>query len=101
MAASAWLLPTPGLPAATKLTASSRKAPLRKRSSCSRMSGGNCSSCRVRKVLSGGKPRETLQASDAMLFALQALGADQLIQEGFVGQVGLGGFQRQVLVQRG
>src|SRR5258708_8854242 len=56
MAARAWLLPTPGLPAATRLTASSRKAPLRRRSSCSRMNGGNCSSCRVRKVLSGGKP---------------------------------------------
>src|SRR6202165_1796954 len=51
--------------------------------------------------LIGWQARETLQASDAMLFALQALGADQLVQEGFVGQVGFGGFEREVLVQRG
>src|SRR6266700_1174949 len=56
MAASACDLPTPGLPAATTLIASSRNVPLRSRSSCWRMRGGNCSSCRVRKVLSGGKP---------------------------------------------
>src|SRR5258708_15530291 len=56
MAASACDLPTPGLPAATTLIASSRNLPLRSRSSCGRMSGGNCWSCRVRKVLSGGKP---------------------------------------------
>ena len=36
-----------------------------------------------------------------MLVALQALGADQLVQERFVGQVGLGRFERQVLVQAG
>src|SRR5712691_8861151 len=51
--------------------------------------------------LIGWQARETLQTSNAMLFALQALGTDQLVQEGFVGQVGLGGFERQVLVQRG
>src|SRR5713101_5871180 len=56
MAASACDLPTPGFPAATTLTASSMKAPLRSRSSCSRMRGGNFSSWRVRRVLSGGKP---------------------------------------------
>src|SRR5215210_7954080 len=55
MAARAWLLPTPGLPAATTLMASSRKTPLRSRSSCSRIRGGKRSSCRLRKVLSGGR----------------------------------------------
>ena len=51
--------------------------------------------------LIGWQARETLKAGDAMVFVLQALGADLLVEEGFVGQVGLGGFQRQVLVQRG
>src|SRR5260221_133429 len=37
MAARAWLCRQPGLPSATRLTASSRKAPLRRRSNCSRM----------------------------------------------------------------
>src|SRR5438067_6049325 len=56
MAARAWLFPTPGLPAASRLTASATKAPLRRRSSCWQMSGGKRSSCRVAKVLSGGRP---------------------------------------------
>ena len=37
------------------------------------------------KGLIGWQARETLQASDAMLFALHTLGSDQLVQEGFVG----------------
>ena len=34
-----------------------------------------------------------------MFVTLGALGADQLVQEGLVGQVALGGFERQVPVQ--
>jgi hypothetical protein len=36
-----------------------------------------------------------------MLVTLDAFGADQLVQECLVGQVALGGFERQVLVQGG
>src|SRR5579859_6757152 len=51
--------------------------------------------------LVGWQTREPLQARDAMFFTLQALRADQLVQELLVSQVGFGGLERQVLVQRG
>ena len=50
--------------------------------------------------LVGWQAREPQQASDAMLVTLDAFGPHQLVQERLVGQVGLGGFERQVLVQR-
>ena len=50
--------------------------------------------------LVGWQAREPQQASDAMFVALEAFGPHQFVQERLVGQVGFGGFERQVLVQR-
>ena len=46
--------------------------------------------------LLGRQPRPAQQAGDAALLALVDLGLDQLVEEGLVGQVGLGRLERQV-----
>ena len=84
-----------GLPAATRLTASSRNAPLRSRSP-------ELLADERREVVHlqgaegfvGWQARAALLVSDAMLIALDALGALQFVQEGLVRQVAFGCFER-------